>query len=538
MGATVRAVRALALLAGFHLLGVLLLAVLGGIDYLLYLFVPAGIAAKLYVISVLLAIPVIRGMFMLRVPRGGEPDGVRVTEADEPELWRTVRELAEQVGTRAPTEIVLTAEVNAAVLERTRLLGLLPGPRTLFLGVPLTQGLGEAQLRAVIVHELGHYANSDTRLAAITVRGRAQILRTVRHFEERAGNAAEREREKLRKKARKAEAKGRTPQEVPGEDTPGRAGVTYRVMARIYTAYARFFLRATLTDARRQEYAADLASARIAGREATASALREIPALAAAHDFYLHRYATMGIEAELLPPRGEFFGGFGHLLSARALELLRMRGELPDGTVSPYDSHPPLADRVRRVEALDDDGRTDENTGTALALLADPGHTLTALEDAVLAPGIRALPRARDWQDLLERSMHSGLADHRSPLHQALARYTGRPATLSALLGLIDEGRLWKLAQRMPLSDEAARAEGRAFREFVRPSLHSSVSGMVLAELGSHNLLRWEFSWSEAARARFPKSADGQEQDLDAAVGAAVADAPDTRPLRALLPGS
>ncbi|MER6910440.1 M48 family metalloprotease [Streptomyces sp. NPDC000594] len=536
MGATVRAVRALVLLAGFYLLGVLLLAVLGGVDYLLYLFVPAGIAAKLYLLSVLLAIPVVRGMFMLRTPKAEGPDGVRVTEADEPELWRTVRELAERVGTRAPAEIVLTAEVNAAVFERSRFLGLLPGPRTLILGVPLMQGLGEAQLRAVIAHELGHYINSDTRLAALTVRGRTQIIRTIRHFEERSGNAAEREREKMRKKAARAEAKGRTPKEVPGEDEPGRAGMTYRAMARIYTLYADFYFRATRAGARRQEYAADLASARIAGREATVSALRELPVLDAAHDFYLRSYATLGQEAEVLPPRGEFFGGFGRLLSARALELLKLRDELPAETPSPYDSHPPIADRVRRIEALPDDGRTHESAGAALALLTDPDRTLLALEDAVLTPRARALPRADDWQDLLERAMAGQVADFRSPLHQAVARYTGEQPTLSVVLGLIDEGRLWKVAQRMPLSDEAAAAEGRAFREFVRPALHSSVSGMVLAELGSRSLLRWEFSWSRPATAQLATAADGGERDLDAAVEAAVADVPDTRPLRALLP--
>ncbi|GLF92937.1 M48 family metallopeptidase [Streptomyces yaizuensis] len=538
MGATVRAVRALVLLAGFYLLGVLLLAVLGGIDYLLYLFVPAGLAAKLYLVSVLLAIPVVRGMFMLRTPRADDPDGVRVTEAGEPALWRTVRDLAEQVGTRAPAEIWLTADVNAAVSERARCLGLLPGPRRLILGVPLLQGLGQAQLRAVIAHELGHYANSDTRLAALTARGRAQIVRTIQHLDERSGNAAEREREKLRKKARKAEAKGRTPQEIPGDDTPGRAGVTYRAMARIYRAYAAFYFRATRAAARRQEYAADLASARIAGREATASALRELPVLDAAHDYYLRSYATLGMEAGVLPPRGEFFGGFGRLLSARALDLLRLRGELPEEPESPYDSHPPLADRVARIEALPDDGRTDEDSGAALALLADPERTLTALEDAVLTPRARALPRAADWQDLLERAMRGKVADYRSPLHQAVARYTGEQPTLATLLGLIDEGRLWKVAQRMPLSDEAAAAEGRAFREFVRPALHASLSGMVLAELGTHSLLSWEFSWTESARVHLPKTADGGERDLDAAVDAAIADTPDTRPLRDLLPGS
>lgn len=84
MGATLRALRALVLLAGFYLLGVLLLAALAGADHLLYLYAPSSLAAKLYVVSVLLAIPLVRGLFMLRTPKGEDPPGLPVTEATSP----------------------------------------------------------------------------------------------------------------------------------------------------------------------------------------------------------------------------------------------------------------------------------------------------------------------------------------------------------------------------------------------------------------------------------------------------------------------
>ncbi|MEE1829560.1 M48 family metalloprotease [Streptomyces sp. SP17KL33] len=532
MGATLRALRALVLLAGFYLLGVILLAALVGADYLLYLHAPSGVAAKLYVVSVLLAIPLVRGLFMLRTPRGEEPPGLPVTEADEPELWRTVRELADHVGTRAPSRIVLTADVNAAVAEDARLLGLLPGPRRLYLGVPLLQGLTEAQLRAVLAHELGHYSNSDTRLAALTVRGRAQVLRTVRHFEERADKSAGRERARQEKKNAKAAAKGKKTREI---DT-GHAGLTYRAMAKIYIGYAKLYMRATLAGSRRQEYAADLASVRVAGRDATASALREIPALDAAFGFYMNSYATLGAEARLMPPRGEFFGGYGRMLSARQLELVGLRTDLPTEPASPYDSHPPIADRVERIEALPADGRTDEARGAALGLLTDPDRTLAALEDAVLTEDVLRFRRTGDWQELLDGSMVANFASLDTPLHRALAMYTKDHPTLAALLKVIDDGQLWQLARRLPLSDQATEAQGRAFREFVRPALADALQGMVLAELSAHSRLSWEFSWSEPAAARLAPAPDGTESDLGAAIDAAVADHPDTRPLRMLLP--
>ncbi|MEU9150986.1 M48 family metallopeptidase [Streptomyces sp. NPDC048417] len=538
MGATLRALRALVLLCGFYLLGLVLLAALAALDVASVTWAHGAVTGKIVLVSVVLAIPVVRGMFMLRTPEGDGPVGLAVTEAAEPRLWALVRELAVATGTRAPDTIVLTGDVNAAVSENPRLLGLRPGPRSLYLGVPLLTGLTEAQLRAVLAHEYGHFTGGDTRLSALVVRGRVQIGRTVGHFRAKADGKQAAERARQQQAAAKRTAKGKQAKEV---DTAG-AGVTYRLMAAIYTAYAKLYLRATLSTARAQEYAADLAAARIAGRDATASALREIPALAAAHDFYLESYATLGVTARQLPPHGQFFGGFGRMLTAREAELTRLREKLPTEPASPYDSHPPIADRVQRIEELPADGRGGQDDGPALALLADPARTLAALEDAVLTDEVRQFERAGEWEQLLGSSMAAGLASLDTPLHRALAFYTKDRPTLPALLTVIDDGQLWQLAQRLPLSEQAAAAKGRAFREFVRPVLRDSLQSMVLAEFSARSLLHWEFSWSRPASLRLPGSASdldgeaGTEAALAAAVDAALADRPDTAPLRALLP--
>ncbi|QNP70536.1 M48 family metalloprotease [Streptomyces roseirectus] len=529
MGPTSRALRALILLAGFYLLGVVLLAALAGVDAAAFAWLPVSVSGKLAIVSLLLAIPVVRGMFMIRRPKEDPPSGLRVGEADEPRLWALVRELAQASGTRAPDEIVLTADVNAAVGEHPRLLGLLPGPRRLLLGVPLLTGLSEAQLRAVLAHEYGHFTGGDTRLSALVVRGRTQIGRTIEQFHTKADAKRDKERARQEEADAKRLAKGK---KARGTDVSG-TGATYRAMARVYTWYGNLYLRASLSTARDQEFAADLAAARIAGRDAAASALREIPALDSAHGFYLDAYATLGVPAGLLPPRGEFFGGFGRLLSARELQLAEARAELRTEPASPYDSHPPIAERVRRIEALPADGRTDEAKGAAIDVLTDPARTLAALEDATLSDEAGALRRADGWQELLDAAMAERLTGLDTPLHRALAMHTKARPTLGRLLTVIDDGQVWRMARRLPLSDEAVAAKGRAFREFARPPLHSLLTTMVLAELSAQSLLTWEFSWAEAAVVRLPGDSGGA---LDAAVEAALADHPDTGPLRALLP--
>ncbi|MFJ8695886.1 M48 family metalloprotease [Streptomyces roseolilacinus] len=527
MGASVRALRALLLLAGFYLLGLAMLAVLAGVDWAAALWAPSSLAVKLYVVSALLAVPIVRGMFMLRTPKDDAAHGVLVTDAQEPRLWQEVRELAAQVGTRAPDEIRLTADMNASVGEEARFLGLLGGTRRLHLGLPLMSGLSEAQLRAVLAHEMGHYGNADTRLSAITVRGRVQVARTIAHFEERAGGKVAKERARQERRNEKKLAKGKKAKEV---DTTG-VGLTYRSMAKVYKAYGHFYLRATLAGSRRQELAADLAAARIAGRDATASALREIPALDSAHDFYMNAYATLGVGAGLLPPPGEVFGGIRHLLAARAGELAELRRELPTEPASPYDSHPPIAERVARLEALPDDGRASEPAGPALGLLADPGTALVAVEQASLTPEALRLRRV-DWPELVHVSMTAYFAQEAEPLRRATAEVTNGDGSLDALLNALDLGAGWEIADRLPKSDQAGAAKGRAAREFARPVLRRGLARMVAGELIDRGAARWELSWSESASLRMPP---GHEDDLPAALDAAVADHPDTAPLRQLL---
>ncbi|MFF5281581.1 M48 family metallopeptidase [Streptomyces sp. NPDC013171] len=520
MGATLRAVRALVLLSGFYLLGLGLLALLGAADWAVVLWAPAAIRIKVLIVSVLLAIPVVRGMAMLRTPRDEEPGGVLVTEADEPRLWATVRELAREVGTRAPDEIRLTADVNAAVTEDARLLGLLGGVRRLYLGLPLMAGLDEAGLRAVLAHELGHYVNSDTRLAGLGVRGRVQVGRMIELFHAKADAKVDKERARQERKSEKRIARGKKAKEI---DTEG-AGVTYRTMARIYSAYGRLYLRSTTSGARRQELAADLAAARIAGRDATARALRSIPAIDAANDHYLSSYAALGTDFGLLPARGEVFGGLRHLLAARADEVAGLCEELPDEPASPYDSHPPVAERVARIEALPDDGRATEGSGPALGLLTSPEAALGAIEDVSLTPEAQHMRRL-DWPELVHEAMSARVARGTEELRAGAG-------SLPALLDAIDAGRTWEIADRLPKSEKAAAATGRAAREFARPALRRGLSALVTDELLRSGRARWELSWTGPATLTLP---DGTADALPAALDAATADLPDTGPLRALL---
>ncbi|MEU4203708.1 M48 family metallopeptidase [Streptomyces sp. NPDC026294] len=550
MGTSLRALRALFLLAGFYVLALAVLCVLAGAALAAWAWAPTGGAVTATVLAVLVGLPVLRGVCTLGTGDGDDKHGLAVTEAEQPELWHAVRSLAERTGTRAPDTLFLTEEVNAAVQERTRLLGLLPGRRSLYLGVPLLIGLSEPQLHSVIAHELGHYGNADTRLAGITLRGRDSVLRTVAGFQ--APGRARSDRKKTRRSGDGTASTGagaeRRRSAVTDTVRAVRSGLgriarplLYGVVARPFQAYARFYLRATQSVGRQQELAADRVAARVAGRDATVSALREIAVLDAVHDVYVGRYIGLGARAGLLPPRGEVVGGVRQLLDDPELraDLAELRGELPSGEPTPYDSHPPVAERVRLIEALPDDGPATSPARPALTLLRDAERVLVEVEGTVLTPEALAMERT-DWPDLTHRAVHTLTEADARPLRTAMAAFGITPGSaaedLAALLDAVDAGRLWWVARHLPKSREAARASGRAAREFLRPDLEEGTQHLAELALVEAAGARWEPSWAAGPRLRLPGERD-IEDELAAAVRAAVADTPDTGPLRGLLAG-
>ncbi|WP_042380587.1 M48 family metallopeptidase [Streptacidiphilus melanogenes] len=522
-----RAVRALVLLAGFYLLGLVLLVVMGVADWLLVtrLFVApaAWLIAVILMSTVVAATTILRGMYaFLRAGRFGPvadairvtpADAIRVTPEEEPELWEQVRAAASVTGELPPEELYLTAKVNASVAEESRLLGLLPGRRRMFLGLPLLAGLTVPRLQAVLAHEFGHYGNLDTRLGAITMRGRAAVLHTVRVFHR------------------------------------GSTRLQHLIGA-LYGAYATMFLRTSQPVARRQEFAADQAAARHAGRDATANALRALPVLDAAHQHYLRTYAGMGSKLGALPPVGEVHGGFRRLLAARSEEGLAV---LRNGQRAPrpheYDSHPPMAERIARIEELPADGRADESAGepSALALLHDPDRVFAELEKCVLPPATAELRRL-SWDDL---AMIRALADAdgwSKPLRVAVARSLrsevgGRAGgelvpddelpSLAEVLDAIDRGLLWtEIANRMPKPGQASRLTGESARNFIRPKVFDGLAGMVHLHLAKAGHAVPDVAWSGIPGVALPEA---WEAGMDNALDAAVSDTPDTTPLRALL---
>lgn len=90
--------------------------------------------------------------------------GTSVTRDEAPDLWATVEDLANEIGSLLPDHIVFGVEPNFYVTEArvTCLEGSLSG-RTLYCSLPLLRILEKDEARAIIAHELAHFEGDDTK---------------------------------------------------------------------------------------------------------------------------------------------------------------------------------------------------------------------------------------------------------------------------------------------------------------------------------------------------------------------------------------
>ncbi|GLZ80050.1 hypothetical protein Afil01_48570 [Actinorhabdospora filicis] len=355
---SLRAALSLFLLLGFYLIAAA--AALGVLGLSIWVTTRSQSAGAFKILAIGLGITaaiVIALWRSLRTPPF-VPHGLRLTPEAEPELWALTADTARRVGTRVPDEIWVIPEINAAVVERTKLLGLVGGRRYMMVGLPLLAALSTDAFRGVIAHELGHYSHSHTRLGAIAYRGHIAIGHMLAQF----------------------------------------AGRRFNPLTWIFRGYAVLYGLVQSAVSRSQEFEADRVAGRIAGREPMRAALTELIVLDRAWDFYMDDYVSMGLGAGLAP-RG-VYAGFGMLLDGRGEALRKLREELPEQPKSLWDSHPPIPVRVAALADAPERGEVSDPR-PARALLGDFAAVAARVESFTFDMGDREV---LDWPDYIARS--------------------------------------------------------------------------------------------------------------------------------------
>jgi hypothetical protein len=299
--------------------------------------------------------------------------------------------------------------------------------RVMGLGLPLMQTLTVSQMRAVLAHEFGHYHGGDTALGPWIYKTRAAIFRTVH-------------------------------------------GVSHStLLSKPFEWYGKAFLRITHAISRQQEFAADALAARVSGTTTAIDALKAVHGAGMAFEPYWHSEVVPAIQKGFRPPLADGFRQFvaAPPIASNVVEALET--EIAEGKVDPYDTHPPLRDRIAALEA---EPPVSHNAGEdhlpAISLLDNVGVLEQALLDEMVNEDYRGKLAPLSWEEAGERVWLPVWREQARANSEVLEGIT--PAMLPKLAE--DRG---GLAVRLKLVDD----RGEADESVVRQSAH--VLGTALA---------------------------------------------------------
>lgn len=102
---------------------------------------------------------------LLFVKKGSIAQDYEVTAQSEPQLLAFLNRLADETGAPRPHRVFLSPRVNACVFYDLSLLNFIfPSKKNLEIGLPLVNALTLSELKAVLAHEFGHFAQRSMAL--------------------------------------------------------------------------------------------------------------------------------------------------------------------------------------------------------------------------------------------------------------------------------------------------------------------------------------------------------------------------------------
>ncbi len=285
------------------------------------------------------------------------PPGPRLNPQEHPRLFQEIAAIAGALGQPTPQDVYIVSEVNAWVARRGGWMGLGSRP-VMGLGLPLLSILKVSEFRAVLAHEFGHYHGGDTRLGPWVYKTRSTIGRTLQNLERHSST-----------------------------------------LQKPFILYGVMFLRVTHAVSRAQEYAADALAARLFGSQAVISGLKTVHSAAPTFDFFWRTEASPVLNAGFLPPLSDGFQCFLGQQAIACVVAKTLDEELKEGKAEPYDTHPPLRDRIAALASLPP-GKSQADEPLAIMLLENIPAVERQMLGAVAGEDAAAKLRSTDWDQL------------------------------------------------------------------------------------------------------------------------------------------
>ena len=295
--------------------------------------------------------------------------GLLIEAASHPRLFAVIQDLAGELSEPMPEEVYLIGVPNAWVADRGGFMGV-GGRRVMALGLPLLAVLNVSQLRAVLAHEMAHYYGGDTRLGPWRYRAQMLMIRTFQGFGK-----------------------------VRGVRLPMLMALMYRLVMTLLKWYWQAFLRVVNFVSRRQEYRADELACILAGTTPVTSGLRIARSAASVWPTYWQTEVLPLLRMGFIPPIADGFSRFLEAPWVSKSSEAAIERELREATTKPYDSHPPLRERIEAAEALSLPSNNDEPQ-PALVLLNRLDVEERRLLDTANPESQKIALQRVSWEDL------------------------------------------------------------------------------------------------------------------------------------------
>jgi len=291
--------------------------------YLPYLIVqsvehPQAQLAILFLGGILIA----GAMLWSLVPRREkfEPPGTPLDRDTHPLLFAELDDIAGSLNEALPGEVYLIGQVNAFVADRGGILGF-GSRRIMAVGLPLLSVLNISEFRGVVAHEFGHYYSGDTSIGPWVYKTQAAMIRTFRSIGSLQGIRV------------------------------GAIQLMYGLISFLIKQYFVGFLRVVNFVSRKKEHRADELACLVAGSAACIQGMRKIHVGGMAWMPYWNSEVLPVLEQGCRP---DIADGFARFLAAPEIAAQVREGienEIAEGKTNPYDTHPPLRDRIAAIAA-------------------------------------------------------------------------------------------------------------------------------------------------------------------------------------------
>ncbi len=258
--------------------------------------------------------------------------GVLLARAEQPRLFAELESITATLHEPMPRQVYLVGDVNAFVADRGGFLGI-GSRRVMGLGLPLFSILTVSQFRAVLAHEFAHHYGGDTSLGPWVYKTQRVIVRIFENVRSLKGLAR-----------------------------LAILGMMYVAVATRMKWYFQLFLRVINLASRRRECRADELACLIAGRRPLVDGLRALNGAAPAWATFWKTEVAPVLGDGVVPGIVEGFASFTSVPEIGEQIGKYLDTQIREEKANPYNSRPPLRDRLAAAETFSAGEAADDST--------------------------------------------------------------------------------------------------------------------------------------------------------------------------------